>query len=237
MFVIEAGQSNAVTFNNTGPAPYVVNDLTYIWNDTQHWWEVMRPGVNTGTPNNPTTWGPEVGFANAFRAEHPTEVLAFVKSAMGSTGIAPLPNAEDWSPASHGEMFDKTTAMVARAMAQFGGPQATHPTVLFVGGETDATYEAGMLGFRDNLLTLVAGMKSQWGADHIEVAAVHDVPELPYNEGVRWGAFNVAATDDHVEAYQTSGGAFTLLPDHVHFDAQGALEVGKAGYGATDTWY
>src|SRR4051812_32807820 len=100
-FVVLAGQSNALGYLNTGAADYAFDDLTYIWNNVATGWERMIPGVNTGTPNNPTAWGPEVAFAQDFRASHPDEVLMIVKSVQGSTGVAADPVAMDWSPSSH----------------------------------------------------------------------------------------------------------------------------------------
>ena len=115
-FVIFAGQSNALGFGMDGstlPGGYGKPDpLTLIWSERSQAYEVMQPGVNTGTANTPSAWAAEVAFARAFRQANPREPLYIVKSARGSTGLAPDPQRLDWSPASPGEMFDATSGQV-----------------------------------------------------------------------------------------------------------------------------
>ena len=124
--IILAGQSNALGYLNTGAAPYVPTPRVQIWADTNgdgvpDAWNYMNPGVNTGTPENPTVWGPEVGFANSWLATHPTGNLWIVKIAKGSTGLAADPAQIDWSPSSSGEMYAQATAAIAAARANLAG--------------------------------------------------------------------------------------------------------------------
>src|SRR5262249_38921303 len=74
--VVFAGQSNALGFGMDRaslPSEDVSLGRTFIWNGEGRYWELMQPGHNTGTAVEPEAWGPEVAFAQAFRAANPDE--------------------------------------------------------------------------------------------------------------------------------------------------------------------
>lgn len=225
--VLLAGQSNALGYLNTSPAPYAADPLTYIWDNDHAWWVQMQPGVNTGTPENPADWGPEVAFAQAFRAAHPDEVLAIVKSVKGSTGVAEDPNQLDWSPASHGEMFDLTTARLHAAEAAIGA--VAPDQVFFMGMETDAT-DAGKAGHAlENLTDLVAHMRADWGATDIGLGRIGAAGA--YSQDVRVAQWSVDQADPHLTSFKTIG--FEMQPDGLHYDAAGQLALGQGFFDAS----
>ena len=83
----------------------------------------MQPGVSTGYGSLPGAWGPEVAFAMDFQAAFPGETLRIVKAAHGGTRLHGDWETwhYDWSPASHNELFDRTTSAIHDAGVAAGG--------------------------------------------------------------------------------------------------------------------
>lgn len=239
MLVIVDGQSNN-GYMNDGVIPawppmgpfvgYASDPNTYIWNDLTREWEQMVPGNNTGNANNPRAWGPEVGFEEAYRAGGHTDNLAFIKVFHGETGIAQDPSHLDWSPLSHGEMFDQNTDVITRAMAQFGGVEGWKPVVLFSGMETDATDHGKALAAHDNLVTLVNAMEARWDASEVVVARIGDSASLPFSLDVRQAQWLVDQERTDVSSFKTIG--MGRLADGVHLDAGGYLQAGHGFFDA-----
>lgn len=220
--VIVAGQSNAVG-QNLGPAdlsPAARPDpQVRIWRDGR--FETFAPGVNTGGPNTPRAWGPEVEFVRRWRADHPGQRLYVVKVAKGSTGVVPDPKAWDWSPASRGEQYAVATRQVQAAKAQLR--DLDRVAILWIGGESDTVAPARAGAHGRSLNALFARMRSDWwiAGPTIVVARIAD----------EWDA------SGPVRAAQTRLGAFStdhipMQPDRAHFSAQGQLQLGAAFYEA-----
>jgi hypothetical protein len=223
--VILAGQSNAVGQNlgpadlppRAGPDPQV-----RIWRDGR--FQTFAPGVNTGGPNTPRAWGPEVEFVRRWRADHPGEVLYLVKVAKGSTGVVQDPKAWDWSPASRGEQFDVATAQVQAAKRRLR--DLDRVVILWIGGESDTVSPAKAAAHERALTALFARMRSDWwiAGPTIVTARIAD----------EWDSAGP------VRAAQTQLGAFStdhisMQPDRAHFSAAGQLQLGAAFYEAWKT--
>ena len=220
--VILAGQSNAVG-QNLGPAdlpPTARPDpQVRIWRDGR--FQTFAPGVNTGGPNTPRAWGPEVEFVRRWRADHPGETLYLVKVAKGSTGVSPDRKAWDWSPASRGEQYDVATAQVQAAKAQLR--DLDRVAILWIGGESDTVSPASAAAHGRALAGLFARMRSDWwiARPAIVVARIADEwdPAGPVRAAqTRVGAFST----DHIP----------MQPDRAHFSAPGQVQLGAAFYEA-----
>lgn len=229
--VVVAGQSNALGFGLT-PAELpdyarTPDPRVQIW--TPHGFETLRAGTNTGTPANPAAWGPEVAFAHAWRAAHPRERLYLVKSVKGSTSLAADPQALDWSPASRGELFDRTTQAVAEARAASG---LAVSTILWMQGETDAGDAARSAAYARNLEALLRAMRRTWsdGRARIVVARIGEGPALPYATVVRAAEAEAAGRDTSAAVVETGG--LPLQPDGLHLAAAGEMALGTAFYEA-----
>lgn len=220
--VILAGQSNAVG-HKLGPAdlpPAARPDPNVrIWRDGR--FQAFAPGVNTGGPNTPTAWGPEVEFVRRWRADHPGERLYLVKVAKGSTGVVKDANTWDWSPASRGEQFDVATAQVQAAKARLR--DLDRVVILWIGGESDVAPPARAAAHERALTALFARMRSDWwiAGPSLVVARIAD----------EWDA------NGPVRAAQTRLGAFStdhipMQADGAHFSAAGQVQLGAAFYEA-----
>lgn len=214
--IIVAGQSNALGYHVTPeelPAAYKPDPNVVIWNMAESRWDMMVPGVNTGTPANPNAWGPEVGYAMAWTKEHPDEILYVVKQVKGET---PLAQAEglDWSPDSRGELFDQTAAQVAAS-------HIGHTTVLYAQGEQDGYDLDAARAYRDNLAELKEAAADLWNADRFLVA--QSVGPGPYNYLVQSG--------QGADSFSTA--EIAKQDDGIHYSGEGQLELGQAFY---DDW-
>lgn len=229
--VVVAGQSNALGFHVApaeAPADARAPDPTVrIW--TGRRFETMRPGVNTGTPANPTAWGPEVGFARAWRRDHPGEPLFIVKSVKGSTALAADPHAADWSPSSRAELFDRTAALAASARARTGLPVSA---VVWMQGEEDATDARRAAAYGDNLAGLFRAMRTRWGdgRTRIVVGRIGAAANLPYAGQVRAAQATAAAADPNAALVDTD--ALPVQPDRLHLNGAGQAALGAAFYRA-----
>jgi hypothetical protein len=230
--LIVAGQSNALGFRLEAvdlpaglrrPHPRVK-----IWDGEA--FVTLEPGVNTGSPNNPRSWGPETAFAHAWLRDHPGRTLFVVKRARGSTPLAPSPGP-DWAPAS-GELFSETTAEVRRARAWLAhrGVVPAAATILWMQGESDAARADAAAAYRANLAAALPQMRARWGDPDSRIAFGRIGLGWPYAGMVRAAQARVDAADPLAVAVDTA--AYPLLRDGRHYAAEGQLRLGADLYAA-----
>ena len=237
--IILAGQSNALGYLNTGPAPYTPTTRVQIWAlqpNGSYQWNYMLPGSNTGTPANPTVWGPEVAFANKWLAQHPFGNLWIVKSAKGSTGLAEDAGLgiQDWSPDSVGELFDTTTSMVTAAKNNLVGSQyafSEYDGLLWMQGEQDATSQVTANAYHANLVEFIAEARASWFVERVVIGRITESPNLAYDEAVRIAQWQVFMEDPEAPSFKTTG--FGMQEDLIHYDAAGHIRLGSSFY---DAW-
>lgn len=217
--VILAGQSNALGFGlgprdlprGLGPDKDVL-----IWSGAA--FETLRPGLNTGTPANPLAWGPEVAFARAWRADHPTGRLFIVKSVKGSTALARNAGL-DWSPGS-GELFAQTIQRVRSAQAVAKLPVSA---ILWMQGEADATRPEWARAYAANLQAAVGAMRARWAQTDTPLVLGRIGKGFPFAEMVRQAQAQVQAQTPRSALVDTDAYA---LQDGVHYTAAGQLALG-----------
>lgn len=232
LFIV-AGQSNAIGYGMS-PATLPAHLATMAWGQTyvkpldSPWWGVLDPGVNTGANG---MWGGWVETAYQLRVAYPNDVLLFVLSAQGSTGVAVDGGAADWSPQSAGELFDLTTARVESARATLSGilGDLGPATVLWRGGETDA-YDAWKAASHfDFLPALIDASRAAWGADHWIIARLN-APMTPYVKAVRAAEMVSELDDPLVSGFATDG--FALQADNLHDAAAAHVAIGQGFFHA-----
>lgn len=244
--IILAGQSEALGYPNTGPAPYVPTARVQIWTDTNgdgtpDAWNYMRPGANTGTLANPNVWGAEVSIANDWLAEHANDTsnLWIVKqgAVKGEVGLAFDASHLDFSPHSVGEMYDSATSAINGARANLvGGPYAfEHYDVLdWMQGETDAEDPTKAAAYETNLREFITDAQRDWHVSDVSVGRISEVwGDVASNLEVRVAQWAVSSGSDpmpNVHSFKTIG--FSHLADG-HFDASGLLALGHSFF---DSW-
>lgn len=236
--VIVAGQSNALGYtlgaadlppHLTGPPGPVK-----IWSPQDQAFVAMRPGANTGSPNNPQTWGPEAQFAYRWRQGHACAPLYVVKYARGETGLAADLAARDWSPQSQGDLWDAATAEIdaAKAALTQAGVRAPVLAVLWMQGETDAQTPAKARAYKTNLAAFITRVRSRWGDGEtvVHIGQI-DRPERARAgwETVRTAQAAITAADRKTTLTDTD--PFERQPsDGVHLTAQGQVRLGDGFY-------
>lgn len=227
--IVVAGQSNALGYRLTGAdlptGAYDPDPRVRIW--TGRNFATLAPGRNTGAPANPQCWGPEVAYARAWLADRSRGALHVVKLARGSTALAA--NADrDWAPES-GELFAETAAAVraARRTLPDGTPVSA---ILWMQGEQDAAQQETAEAYGANLARALPVMRQRWGDPTTPVLLGRIAPSLRYAEVVRAAQAAVDAADPLAVSVDTSG--YPLLPDRLHYAAEGQLRLGAAFYAA-----
>jgi hypothetical protein len=227
--VVVAGQSNALGFLLSGrdlpPGAYRPDPRVRIWTDRG--FETMTPGANTGSPNNPQCWGPEVGYAHAWLAAHRIGTLHIVKYARGSTALAEGAGC-DWSPES-GELFAKTTADV-QAARRVMPARAPVSAIVWMQGEQDAASEATARAYGRNLARALPRMRAEWADPATPVLFGRIGLNWPFAALVRAAQAQVDAADPLAASVETS--EYPLLPDGLHYAAAGQLRLGADLYAA-----
>jgi hypothetical protein len=240
---IIAGQSNALGYLTTEPAPYLPTGRVQIWCDTDgdgvpDAWNFMRPGANTGTQANPLCWGPEVGFANRWLAGNPAGNLWLVKAGCvkGSTELArdDAQGVLDWSPESTNELFATATTTIAAARAALnGGPYAFtgYDSCLWLQGEQDAMDQGHANSYDGNLRDFLTNVRANWSVNKVVIARISDSVALPYNEAVRLAQWSVWMDDPaNSPSYPTKD--LPRRQDNIHLTDAGQLASGLRWYQA-----
>jgi hypothetical protein len=232
--LIVAGQSNALGFRLDAadlPAGLRRPDpRVKIWDGRA--FVTLRPGVNTGAPNNPRSWGPETAFAHAWLRDHPGRTLFVVKLARGSTPLAASPGL-DWAPAS-GELFSQTETEVRKARAWLArrGAVPAATAILWMQGESDAARADAAAAYGRNLAAALPQMRARWGDPGSRIALGRIGLGWPYAGTVRAAQAQVDAADPLAVAVDTA--AYPLLPDSQHYAAAGQLRLGVDLYAALE---
>jgi len=227
--VLIAGDSNALGFLNTGPAPYAPSAQVLIWTGSA--WNWMIPGFNTGTPNNPADWGAEVQFANDWLAQHQGDGshLWIVKDPATVKGGTTL--AVDWSPAG-GHWFASTTTDATAAIHSLDGTSFAFDhfdAAIVVLGENDAVVPAYAQTYGANLAAFNTAARSAWHVETLIEPRIEDTMGAPAdNLAVRQAQWSADQVDGRLTTFKTIG--FTQQPDHVHYDATGQINLGHAAY-------
>lgn len=237
VLVVVAGQSNALgfTLGVDDLPPHLRKPIArvQIWDPARRAFAALKPGVNTGSPNNPGNWGPEAQFAYRWSQEHPCGDLHVVKYARGETGLAPDPDDRDWSPSSQGEAWDKATSEIdaAKAVLKGEGLAPRVDAVFWMQGETDAQDGAKAPAYRQNFTDLVMRIRQRWGDDATEVY-VGQIDRPPGSKGweeVREAQAVAATTIPRVDVVDTD--PFPRQPaDGVHFTGSAQVRLGDGFY-------
>lgn len=238
IMVVVAGQSNALgyTLSATDLPPHLAVPAggAMIWDQERRAFANLRPGTNTGSPNQPRNWGAEAQFAYRWHAEHPCARLYIVKYARGETGLAPDPARPDWSVRSPGELWDKATAEINAAKAALAtrGLRPPLAAVLWMQGETDGETPAKAAAYEVNLKAFVDGVRTRWGDERtlVHIAQIdRPVPAKPGWETVRKAQAAVVASTPGAALIDTD--PFERQPsDGTHLTAQGQVRLGDAFY-------
>lgn len=179
-------------------------------------------------PNNPNDhdFGPEILFGRNVADALPDENIVLIKGAWGGTNLY-----SDWDPAS-GSRFNNFISTVTAGLNAVVQPGDTYKIagMLWTQGESDARGAETSEQYEENLTGFIAAVRDLYGADMpFFLSRLSDVQTniAPvYLANVRTGQANVAAIDPNAYLVDTDG--FGILPDNLHFDASGQIDLGEA---------
>lgn len=236
--MIVAGQSNALGYtvhHRDAPARLrAPMERAFIWAPTLQDFAPLAAGVNTGTPNNPDSWGPEAQYAYRWQAEHRCGRLYIVKQTRGETGLALDAAERDWSPASKNELWAQATGEIEAAKASLArrGVEPKVGEVLWMQGETDAQRPAKARAYARNLTAFIGKVRAHWGAPSTGfVIGQIDANGTEGARTVRAAQADVAKDLPVVSIIDTD--PFPRQPtDGVHLTAAGQVALGDAFYDA-----
>lgn len=224
-FLIIAGQSNAITRGVSGPVPaaWASGPDVQFWNGSR-----FEPYDTSAATN----WGPEVGYAAAWRAAgSPGGRLRIVKHAVGNTQLAPQSSygdlgadGMDWHPSTNNSLFAELVRKVDSALGITPGEPEL--TLLWVHGEADSRLEAASKAYPEHMRIFVATLERRLGRklDRIALSLV----SLRYAEAHRERQ-RIAARG--IKAAVIDGANYPHQSDGIHLDRTGAYRLGQDAYG------
>ncbi|MEL6813313.1 MAG: sialate O-acetylesterase, partial [Cyanobacteria bacterium J06598_3] len=212
------GQSNMVGLarnanlpsNLASPYPAV-----QIWQADIQDFSNLRPGFS-GASGNFGEFGPELTFGRGIDGFAPEEVY-LIKHATGATDLA-----NDWDPdGTNNTEYDIFTNRVTAALAELDSQNIGYDIegMLWMQGESDTGNTAS--AYESNLTAFIADMRDRYGNDMRFVIGKLN----PTFAGVVTDAQEAVAAADS-RNYIVDTDSFELLPDQVHYNAAGQIDLG-----------
>ena len=250
---IVAGQSNGSgrARSKDLPAKFLVQPDVRFWFDTDY--GSTRGAFQDLTPQSRYI-GPEINLGRVL-ADSLEDEVTIIKVSQGGTTLAPFSGRTDWSPDSPGELYDKLIRNVNEATAAIisRGDTPQLAGMFWMQGESDGKSSGGGFhppqpvtanAYEGRLTEFIAKVRGDLshpelpffiGEINIGDNPAITVPESNYNTS--FGAWDytptiqtaeaaVAAADPRVHFVGTQ--EFSLLPDFLHFDQAGQLDLGEA---------
>jgi hypothetical protein len=227
---VMAGQSNAMSAGSSGtPDHYGTLDTGIVmWNGSSFTTYDPAAGDGDGGPN----WGPEAGFAYAWRQANPTTTMYWVKQAYSATSLFNNDPTKNWNVASTAVGTEypalRTKGQAARAALISAGFNPVFQTMLWMQGETDA--DAGLAqaqAYQQNLTDLVTALRSDFSASSMGLLVGRIGPNFTYGSTVR-------ATELDVGSFITPSGVVSTdafgTVDGVHYNPAGITLLGTYLY-------
>ncbi len=209
MLFLFAGQSNMVGYGLTADIPrsVVMPENVSIWKDSG-WVQVGR---------NSQTFGPEIGFAVEVGRTHPKERIGIVKFSKGGTGI------DEWNP-------DSSTSLYAQLMTKYRvasskAADAKIAGMIWVQGERDCQSQNLAVSYASKLDHLVEVVRSDTGQGSLAFLCAQVNPPLEFSGPVRTAQELLPKRLPDTAVVSTD--SLPKLPDKLHYDSVGQLELGK----------
>ena len=267
LFLLIAGQSNAVGFGtsgNGGPgASDVPNYLTGIMPNAFYWrnqqtgngspyygWSNYQCGINsepsTSNTGAPSKWGPEAQFAYEWTRDNPGQTIWMCKSAVAGsqledTSVIVVSGAPaiGWCATSTGQDFSNTTSVVAAALTGMSGSGITsfNSAILWMQGESDGQDSFCASGYYNNLKQFITSGRTYWNLGSNVFYSIGRITEPS------WPYAAGVRMGESVNAVNlpyigmVNTDSYPLAPDVKHYTASGQVLLGDAMYQTYKTYY
>lgn len=222
------GQSNmaGLASNNDLPSnllnPY---PAVQIWQDNIQDFSNLRPGFggqgrdgDPGASGNGNQFGPELTFGRSIDGVTPEEVY-LIKYARNGTSLA-----SDWNPngannADYNAFNDRGSVALSELDDQNIGYSIEG--MLWMQGERDTRNGSFANAYEVNLTVFISDMRDRYGSD---MRFVIGKLSPSFSGAVPTAQEAVAAAD--VRNYIVNTDNFELLPDQIHYSADGTIDLG-----------
>lgn len=232
-----AGQSNMSGCNdvrNVDPSWQVPTERhMFYWDDQEPnpGFLPLSPGSSTASCSNADPafyFGPELGFGRELETLYPDDQILLVKYAVGGTTLY-----DDWTTPTGeypdgGPMWNQLLQTIDDVFLELGTNNYTYSIEAFVWmqGESDADRNYQGNAYNSKLTNFIAGVRTELGEPELPfiLGRIKDAGQ-PHVAKVRLAQQVVADADPWACWFDTDDIAF--LPDGIHYDAPGMIELGR----------
>lgn len=222
VFVL-SGQSNMVGFGRSEELPAgLAGEHARVIIFEENEWRALAPK---------TQFGPEISFGYELAAAYPSETIGLIKYAVSGTSL--LAWAPEWRQeearktqnAGSGPLYTKLMNWITKARAQ---KDFEIVGMLWMQGERDARFPEVAPGYEKNLKNFISHIRRDLGVPNLPFVLARVNPPADRWRGlgeVRAAQEKVAREDPFVIMISTDD--LGKLPDDVHYDAGGLVELGR----------
>jgi len=227
------GQSNMVGVGQVNAlSPSLRLEQSDVWIYWSGWpaWRGLQPSSDY-SDGSATYMGPEVSFGRAMADAHPDREVYLIKHAVGGTDLAEYwyPGVGDSDP-TMGQGYAVWLQTVRDGLETLAaeGVEAQVAGMIWMQGESDATYEPWSLAYRGNLEHLIQRVRDDVGVDDLPFSlGLIDGRDLAvYRDSVRQAQQAVADADPAVFAFETED-LGTYPSDGWHYQGTGLRVMGE----------
>jgi hypothetical protein len=220
---ILGGQSNMVGFAKSEDLPdELAGTRQHVVIFEQGRWQPLSPKER---------FGPEISFADELASAYPSETIGLIKYAVSGTSL--LAWAPDWveeearktQNAGAGPLYRNLMDLVSAARAQSAFEIVG---MMWMQGERDARFPAVAPDYEKNLKSFIRRIRADFGVRELPFILARVNPPADRWLGlsdVRTAQERVAREDPFVVMISTDD--LSKLPDNVHYDADGLVELGR----------
>ncbi len=227
------GQSNMVGIgqvNALPPSQRVEQDDVWIYWSGWPAWRGLQPSSDYSDGYG-SYMGPEVAFGRAIADALPDRDVFLIKHGVGGTDLAEFwyPGVDDADP-SMGEGYEVWLQTVRDGLAALNdeGVEYEIAGMIWMQGESDATYEPWADAYADNLAGFIQRVREDVEVEGLRFSlGLIDGRDLAaYRETVRAAQQAVAAADERVFAFETED-LGTYPTDGWHYQGTGLRVMGQ----------
>ncbi len=206
-------------------------DVMMYWgNDLAPAFQSLAPGTSGATCSNAGPqffFGPELAFGSEVALANPNEQVVIIKFAVGGTSMYEYWTTPTGEYPQGGVLWNQLQDVMGEAFTALGemGYEYDVEAFLWMQGESDADKRYRARAYAGNLSSFIASMRTYVGDPELPfiLGRIRDAGQ-PHAETVREAQVSVAMNTPGVYWFDTDDLAF--LPDGIHYDEPGMIELG-----------
>lgn len=254
--IVVIGQSNADGRANYTSAPTWLKDNNYqvprykVWDAVANNFKDYNvlgmtgnggdvPGSD-GSGTNKFAFDPF--FAHQYLSDNPQKTLYMVRTTLGDTGLYDQPTTGSrnwtWSPDTDNIVEGCNSLLLslqekvykALIFAKDNNIELIPIAILWHQGEKDASSEASIKAYKTNLSNLISWVRGLFNMPHLPFINAYINGEYSESYARINPIFNEINKEDFYTKTVNMEGHYNMLPDNIHFNAQGLEYMGNQMY-------